>query len=259
MAPLDLTDFQRELVALIDNQPAPGKHSARNALRNLERAWDLLPVDREMALFRAITAEEEAATAVFHALQRHRYPGADRINWQNHDFKSAVMPFFRALVYVFADMQGLECGLQIDADDGPKCVKTWVKLTLPNGDARKALPIPPLHYELTVGDRQHDFANEIRQLASDRNVESVRQVVKSRANERNELLYASAQGIPNVVGDLETHLRHRQRDVFALLTAYLLIDPYRDHQLFVVQCLDAFLAMMDEVRRREGRASRPAT
>jgi hypothetical protein len=253
MPELELTDFQKEIAALVLDTPAPGKHSARSAIRSLERAWAILALDPEMAFFRGITAEEEAATALFHSLQRHRYPGSQRIKWQNHDYKAAVIPFFTAVSYIFADITQFESGLQIDSEDGPRRVKTWLKLRFPDGQERKLMPIPPLHYEFTAEDRRHDFVPEIGRVASDRNVESIRQFVKQRANERNEVLYASSQGIPNVSGNLEAHLRRRQTDVFALLTAYLLIDPYREHQLFAVQALDAFLGMMDQVREREAR------
>jgi hypothetical protein len=195
---LELTDFQREVAALILDTPAPGKHAARNAIRSLERAWTILALDPEMAFFRGITAEEEAATALFHALQRRRYPGSQRIKWQSHDFKAAVIPFFTAVSYIFDNITHFQSGLQIDAEDGPRRVKTWLKLRFPDGRERRLMPIPPLHYEFTADDRRHDFVPEIGRVATDQNVESIRAYVKQRANARNKALYASSQGVPGL-------------------------------------------------------------
>jgi len=50
-----------------------------------------------MAAFRVITAEEEVATAIFHALVRRKYVGANQIDPRNHVHKAAVAPFFEAV------------------------------------------------------------------------------------------------------------------------------------------------------------------
>jgi hypothetical protein len=63
----------------------------RNVLNNIERAQGLITVDREMASFRAITGEEEAATALMMAIQVKRYPGAEKFKARNHVHKAAVL------------------------------------------------------------------------------------------------------------------------------------------------------------------------
>ena len=63
--------FMRRVREGVGASAAPGKHAARNAIRHLEQAFAVKDIDPEGAIFHAITAEEEVATAIFHALVRH--------------------------------------------------------------------------------------------------------------------------------------------------------------------------------------------
>ena len=245
MAELELSPIQQKLVELVLHTPAPGKHAARCAVRHIQKAWLLRDVDAEMAIFRALTGEEEAARAIFHALQRRRYPGAERLRWNKHEHKNAVIPFFQAIGASFADMQGLEAGLQIGREDGELAdrLRIFTKAQLADGPYL-VYPEPPLDYELSSDDRLHDFSEELAKLATEQGVTSVRTFVRERANRRNELLYASEQGIPTVTSDVGAFVTGRRDDVFRMISAYLLIDPYPQHQRFVVQCLDVFLNML---------------
>ena len=63
---MNLTAFEEKVVEHILQSSAPGKHAARSALRHLERAWKLVDEMPELAMFSAITAEEESAAALFH-------------------------------------------------------------------------------------------------------------------------------------------------------------------------------------------------
>lgn len=83
----ELDDFDRAIVDdLIPNSHAPGMWAAFNAIKHTNRAWKLRAVDPAMAAFRAITAEEEAAIALFKSLRRLGYPGADKLKIRDHFF-----------------------------------------------------------------------------------------------------------------------------------------------------------------------------
>jgi hypothetical protein len=69
--------------------------------------------------------------------------------------------------------------------------------------------------------------------------------LRERANFRNQILYASATGLPSVT--LNNFLREQRRAVKVNVELFLLIDPYPEHQLFVSQALRAFLKMIDEL------------
>ena len=93
---------------------------ARSAVRHLSNAWQLRDLDLGMALFRCLTAEEEAATAVFLALKSRQYEGASRLNHRNHRDKTAVIPFFRAVSANFAKVVTAQMDPKVVLDErGP--------------------------------------------------------------------------------------------------------------------------------------------
>ena len=55
----------------------------------------------------------------------------------------------------------------------------------------------------------------------------IRAVIKSRANERNLLLYASETELPGCFLDVNSYLLNQAAIVNALITAVGLIDPWR--------------------------------
>ena len=57
---MELSKFQEQVLAHVFRTDAPGKHAARSAIRHLERAFKLVDEMPEVAVFLAITAEEEA-------------------------------------------------------------------------------------------------------------------------------------------------------------------------------------------------------
>jgi hypothetical protein len=243
---IPLVDFQPQIAELILDTPAPGKHAARHALRHLERAWRIRAVDPEMAVFRAITAEEEAARALFHSLQRRRYPGAERLNWRKHEHKSAVAPFFEVVRHFLANIpQVMEIKLVIDRRETP--VRLQIALQFPFLK-EWVFPIPPLNYNISANDKLHDFGPEIEKLAQDKNVARLQDHIVERANQRNRLLYASDQGLPNVDGDVDKVILGYRNIVFQILAVYVMVDPYSEHQNFVEQTLDAFLRIVPRLR-----------
>jgi len=69
-------------------------------------------------------------------------------------------------------------------------------------------------------------------------------LVNKRANERNRLLYATAEGIPRMVGGVRETLDETKQRVSLELVVFLLIDTVKVQQQFVVQALDAFVRLM---------------
>jgi hypothetical protein len=80
-------EFDRELANCInDSAKGYSKQCARSAIHHLELAWKIKDVDPEMAIFRAITSEEEAATAIFIALKDKGYLNAKKIKFKKHSY-----------------------------------------------------------------------------------------------------------------------------------------------------------------------------
>jgi hypothetical protein len=89
---LSLSDFQMSLERCISKLNGRVKHSGRNAFAHLRMAWSIRRIDPAMAAFRAITAEEEAASALILSLKQKNYPNSSRLNHRDHIQKSALIP-----------------------------------------------------------------------------------------------------------------------------------------------------------------------
>jgi hypothetical protein len=240
------TEFDQHLVDMLLTTAAPGQYAARNAVRHLDKAGEIAEIDPTMAAFRAITAEEEAATAVFHALRRHGYAGSTILHRHNHLHKNALGPFCEATIEVFKlvnDQFDLRPQLLIAEEDGTRRLKTQFRIAVRELGERLASGALPLGFSLSRNGQLHDFSDQIDNLATSRGAASIKAHLRQRANMRNELLYAGPSGLPTV--RLNNFLRTQRRAVKMLVILFLLIEPYAEQQLFVSQCLKAFLKMLD--------------
>jgi len=236
---------------MILDTPAPGVHAARSALRHLEKAHALETSDPEMAAFRALTAEEEAATAVIHSLRRRGYEGAERLKPRNHVHKNSLSQLLEAIQGIIGEADkafGLKPQLRVLEQEAPRRLQLELHGAGLGLGERLLVPVPPLHFLVSTGADPtnlgpHDFADELNKFASARNAESILAYLKRRANLRNQVLYASAEGVPSIqLGNL---LENQRRLVKVLITTYLLIDPYSERQHFVQQCVGVLLRMLD--------------
>ena len=245
---MKLSAFDEKVVEHILQSSVPGKHAARSALRHLERAWKLADEMPELAIFLAITAEEESATALFHVLKRHRYKGFRALNGRKHVHKTALHPFLLAVGKLFADFKNhysplLEFNSEL-SQDGVERLR--LRLTVPDGTGKRlwAYTMPPLEFTVLVNDVIHRFEPELSRLATEKNAASALTYVKKLSNRRNLAIYAAPNGIPHADESVEPFLIYRKAVVFSHLLAILLIDPYPQQQAFVQQALTAFLSML---------------
>ena len=244
--PSSLSETEKRAWSLIEKAPAPGKHAARNAFFHLERAFAIVGTDPEMAVFRSITAEKEAVRAIFHALQRHRYPNARQLNWQDHKHKAAVVPFLRAVADIIPRVGFPPPEVRFEKHQGKDMLRLRFRIPAANPSGFLWLyPEPPLDFNLEIEVKQHDFRPEIGALLATARVTEFTKFVRDRANQRNRLLYASDQGLPRVTGDIPRTLEIVRERVTAELAVFLLIDTVKGQQQFVVQALNAFLRLMD--------------
>ena len=242
------TQFEKDVELFFLTTPAPGVHCARSAVRHIERASGLAECYPEMAAFSAITAEEEAATAVFHAIRRRRYLGWEKLDPWDHVQKNALFPFIEAIRRFFAASEeelGLAPKLVFDID-GKKLFLTFNPKRF-NPAENVARVIPPLHFSISRHDKKlHDFSTQLASVAAEKGAPSIEKYIRDRANMRNRLLYASNKGIPSITNTAGFLLSQREH-VNLHLVVYLLIDPYREKQDFVQQCVLAFLKMLNRL------------
>lgn len=249
-------DFDRELIeCIIKNANGHSKHCARNAIYHLERAWDLREIDPEMSVFRAITAKEEAATAIFLSLKEQRYENADKIKFKKHLYKLALEPFLHS-IHMFASNISKEPGFpfgskfKLSLEGKEKDKKLYLSFDFLDGTIK---PCPPLSFSIMRNNKPYFFEKELLDITSAKNKKTIIEHVEEIKKRRDQLLYAQPNGIPcasNISGFLE-----KSRDVvFSFLKIYALIYPYREKAIFVQQALNGFLVMMGEIEESdEGR------
>jgi hypothetical protein len=247
MATFKKTRQEKDFEQLILSTPAPGKHCGRNALRHIERAWKLAKRDPEMAAFRAITAEEEAASAVFHAIRRRKYSGYEKLKPRDHVQKNALFPFCTAIRMVLAQAD-IDLNLQTQLLMSVSQKKVWVRFNAEKfGHPGNYLNfVPPLNFSMKDNDLlPHNFSKQLQEIAELSGASSIEKYLKERANKRNRLLYADERGIPNV--ELKNFLQAQRDHVVMLLGVYLLIDPHPEKQLFAQQAFLAFLKALNQL------------
>lgn len=242
-----LMGHERTIGELILEQPAPGKHAARHAITHIQKAELIKRIDPEMALFRAITGEEEAARAIFHSLQRLQYPDARRLDWHSHKQKAAVVPFMMALGKLLEQMGWARAEIIAGEVRGKRAIQVQYTLTLPDGQPLALTCDPPLNIQMTIEGQVGLLDEEIAAVASDANFASMKKFVDAAANGRNQFLYATERGIPALAQDIDPLLAAKRGNIFSMLIIFLLIDPYRQRQPFVRQALRSFLEMTDRL------------
>lgn len=236
--------YEHSIANMILIQPAPGRNAGRMAILHVQRAAVIRTIDPEMAAFRMITAEEEASRAIFHALQRIRYPGAGKLNWQNHRQKAAVVPFLAAMGKLLKQAIGVTGAVVLHEESGKSSLRVKVSFSV-SGIEHSLYCDPPFNMQAVVEGQSYLLDEEIGQVASDANCRDIEKFIVELANIRNMLLYASDQGIPHVLPMSDESMAERRTNVFSLLTLYLLIDQHRRVQPLVSQALTNFLAVLD--------------
>lgn len=249
-----MTIFQQDIdKALFDtiNDTAKGygRNCARNAIAHLEGAWKIKDIDPEMAVFRAITAEEEAATAIFIALKEKGYKNAQKLKFKKHSYKQALEPFVTAISKFIADIArwpnfpfGKNYRLSLEGEGNER--RLILSFYFKNG---LATPIPPLGFKINKNGKPYFFEKELLEITSGQNRDDIVKHIEDITNLRNSILYSRPDGIPKITSSIENHLQKRYRTVMTFLKIYALIYPYRGKALFVEQALRAFLLMMGEI------------
>jgi hypothetical protein len=245
---LDLSDFQKEITKLVQETHVPSKHCARSSIFHIQKAWQIRTIDPEMAVFRAITGDEEASTAIFYSLKRLGYKGSNFLNPYDHFQKSAVTPFLKAVGYAldsFSKVTNFDPKIEIRKEEDKIRVRLRLTITDPERQKKYAYPEPPLNWKFEIDGKLPDFKEQIEKIASEKNAKSIIKHIKDLANKRNMVLYASSCGVPRVQGSIDNYLNIKRDEIFTKLTVFLMFDPYKEKQLFVEQVLKAFLQTLE--------------
>ena len=247
------TDFDNHIFeCIVNNAKGHSRHCARNSAHHIERALRLKEIDPEMAVFRAITAEEEAATAIFLVLKEQGYHNSNKIKFRDHTYKQALEPFLRAIskfVEAWSNEPGFPFGSKYSLFLIGQGSERRLSLSF-HFQGQTITCVPPLGFSIKLNDRMYFFEQELLKIASGDSRQDILKYIKRMANRRNQVLYAQARGIPNVTG-IDGFLERRRAVVVSFLRMYALIYPYTKKALFVQQALVCFLVMRGQIELAE--------
>lgn len=242
-----LTPLQGQLILALPESRVPGRYCAINAVRHLNRAWKIKDHDLEMTALRCITAEEESAKAIFHALRASRYEGAERLGLKSHVHKMALITFLRAVNNFLAETLEKSPVYDIKMRLEKATRRLSISFCMRGIDGYRLNPDPPLHFSSTVNEEHPNFRRQMDvfvKASAARAGESLEKYLQEQAQLREKLLYAPNEGLNHFSGDVEKVCTESQQKVFRNLIFYLLIDQHAEQQGFVQQCLNAFVEMV---------------
>lgn len=233
------------------------KWASVNAVGHIQKAIDIAVIDPAMAAFRAVCAEEEAATALLSSLKEQEYPGADKLRFRNHADKHAVVLFVGTIMQWFKNRKkqaGEQFGrhrIFFDDVDGRIGLRLGIQLGQTDTEIQ---PTPPLHVRAegpkTLGEH---FQEEMKELLGFEKTSEIRGLIDKRANFRNTILYATPAGIPKPTGDVCAFINNQIGIVNSLLIALALIDPWQapNHPKseIVTVSIGVFVDLMDRVKK----------
>ncbi len=202
-----------------------------------------------MAAFRAITAEEEAATALIISVKRKKYPNADRLNARNHDHKSSIFFLIQVISGILAKVGHTPRVYLVDKDGPPRF---YIEMDIQKLAGNEFIephfiqPVLPLDFTISDDSGTKTFASEFAEFASERGYVRARDYLKAQANLRNRILYAADNGIPKIEIPDEFIL-HRKERIAAILSIVIMIEQTQDVQSFAVQSLHALLQILEKL------------
>lgn len=250
--PPTFTEEDHRIVALLRHEPEDWtRKSFEAALIHLSFAHRLKDIDPPMAIFRAITAEEEAATGLLRALQAQGYAAPGELLPKDHLQKAAVYPFLRAIAKhtSYLRMNGIKevkFGIPKNEEE-PKLQLALILDGANNGIV--ALPYPPLNLTIHEGGEAVDYQKYFRELISPKGFEDIRKYLNIKKNKRNLLLYASPQGLLDPGPVVDSTLADYKHRIMTILKAALLIWPYTETQPFVYEAVRSFLGLAGRLRK----------
>ena len=233
---------------LASNLPGTVKFRLLNSLEHFDRSSQLFESDREMASFRAISGEEEAATALIKAIQLRRYPHAGEFNARDHQHKAAVIA---CVIAIAENVAPILTEFQLTFDFEKR--RADVKIPLSNfnvhgGDNFAIQPVEPLDL-ISRKDGSSDadvFTSALEGLAARSNFDNIKRMVSAQANARNTLLYASDSALPQSRAS-RIIIENRKKRAFILLVLSVMVLQSRKHQALVCQAILAFLGVISKL------------
>lgn len=246
MSKLELNQFGKNLFDAASTTKGLGGFAARSAILHLERSCELLDSMPEVAVFLAITAQEESAVCVFHSLVKNKYDRANELDRRLHQHKIGVYPFLKFIRDVVLKDSGIAVRLNFSTKARGKKTQSILRTVIPLSNNLGVFPDPPVDIHSVESDgKETNYHFEINKLASAQGIKSVFDYIKGLANIRNTVLYASPSAIPKVL-NAEKLVQDHADAVICNFVAYLLIEPYPKQRL-VEEALKAYINILKRI------------
>lgn len=253
--PEDLAGSFSMILPLLPKLHPKVRPAAKHAVQQLRKAWLLRERDSEMAVLRAVTAEEEAASALIRSLRRIGYRGAQYLDPEKHATKMSMWPMLLALsrwmirtgrvpfkltfvLFPIGEEFELQTHMQLVDEHG--VVQPW-----PNGQHGVAVNEFPLEVSMRGNGEMATFTDEFLTLAKEAGTPSVEAYIRKRADVRKDLLYASERP-DRGLGDIDKRLRAYTVSTRALLFSLVLVDPHPVQSL-AQQVVDAVIDALQPI------------
>ncbi len=225
------------------------KFGGKNSFIHIRNAWKIRTIDPAMAAFRSITAEEEAATTLIHAVKSKGYAHAEKLYPYRHDHKASIHALLDVLSGVFAKV-GYKPELYLFDNETPPRIRIRIDIHelagMPGEKPFFAEPIDPLDFTLSDIGGLKSFSDEFREFAGAAGFAKTRDYIESSANLRNRILYASDIGAPKVQISDEFIIDKKNRALTVLAIALMVTQTNR-RQSFVNQCLNSLLYTLEKL------------
>lgn len=256
---MEYSRFENYVIDALDDCKGAVKQCGKHSITHLNKAWSLREIDKEMAVFRAITAEEEAASALFHSLKALRYNNADKLLFRDHMFKLGLFPFLSSVALFLSELLQSDSSpfesyrlLFTDCNER-RALGLQLKI---RGENVAANPIPPLNFSAKDGSTASmiTFEKYFTRIVEGHNYDNAIKYIKDLAGRRNEVLYANERGRPEVADNIDSFILEQKRKAFIVLSIVLLSDPWHKAEgpgSFIQQSLNSFLLLLGKLQREQ--------
>ncbi|MHB0704276.1 hypothetical protein ACX4MT_18865 [Roseomonas mucosa] len=244
--------FHENLEASVAKMPGRVGHCLVNAFRHIHMASQIFEVDQEMAALRSITAEEEAATALFISLKNKKYHGASLLEHRNHLHKNAVGIFLYAVRQVISKSNSVK-NFQLSLNSKLEIPRIDLSFKISElgvvADADLYIqPDNPLNFSMrhimaNGATSNVDFVKQMSGILSALDEDDIIRKLKEVANYRNHLLYATDNALPNEKIERQ-FIDEKLNMVRAISILSIITNQTAQKQLFISQCLSAFLKIL---------------
>lgn len=231
-------------------QSSSTRHSMLNAWRYIDKADKLFDIDREMCAFCAITAEEEAATALIKLIKERQYPESSCLQPNSHPQKVAVFFVLKAFeAHLFRPGRAIHTIQVFDYDKDKLQLRGFTNF-LPEGQFIVFHPLPLNLISLTPDGKPHDYKAQIDELTSKTISGKLSKHIKSEANTRNLLLYADQKGSPKSEAE-QAFIRFHEKKVLIMSTLYIMIAQHKEQQPLVASFTKVLASLMQSVKNND--------